>query len=446
MEKLRNLILKATLALTMVPPPGAFAGGESARHAQAIRAAPEGGTVESAPPLLLPQLIAEARQANPSLLEARKRWEAAQARVSQSTGLPAPKIGVEWEEIPRGSVKINEATVMYQLIQSLPFPGKLSARRQVAVKDAQVAAMAFKQAEWQVLSDLKDVYYALFLLDREMEIQQEQVSWMRQMAAAAEARYASGAGSQAELLQAQVEALEAANEVTALMQRREAMAAHLNHLLNRPFHMPIGQPTALTLSPLPMTPEELILVAEDRQPEFLAFKYSMERADAAYKLAKRELLPDLETMVELRDPAMGPIGPWDLSLALVLPFWFWTKARYGVKAALYDRASAEAAYQAMRNEIAKRIHEHWHGAFASYLTAKLCRDELIGMATQSAQAAMASYEGGRGSAMEALAALRMLGDRRRTYYQHLVEMERHVVMLEQSAGVPLQPDHATSDQ
>lgn len=421
-RKLVSLFLAFSVALVSLPAPFSLAA-----DGQAV--------------LSLPDLLAELRRVNPDLLAARKRLEAAQAKIPQARGLPAPRIGVEFEEIPRGTVKLNQATIMYQLIQSLPFPGKLSLKQAVAVKEAQVAAMSFKQAEWDMSSMLKEVYYHLFLIDRELEIQQGQVFWLTQAAAVAEARYATGFSSQAELLRAQGEALEASNKVTVLTHRRQAMAAHLNHLLNRPAHTLVGYPGSIALIPVPSSPEALLAQAEENQPELLAFKFSAERAEAAWRLSKRELLPDLETMLELRDPAMGPLGPWDLTLALVLPFWFWTKQRYGVKVALYDKESTQAASEGMFNEISRRIHEHWHEAKAAYETARLCQEGLIPKAQQAVSSSTAAYQGGRGTFMEVLDALRALNERQRIYYQHLVELEHHVVMLEQSVGVPLRPEH-----
>ena len=394
--------------------------------------------------LRLPSLLIEARDNNPDVRSARKRWQAARARIPQAKGLPAPRVGIEFEEIPRGSVKFNQATILYSLIQSLPFPGKLSLRHQVAVKESQVAAMAFKQTEWDVMSQLKTAYYELFLLDRELEIQQGQRTWVEQAVGTAEARYATGAGSQTELLQLQGEALRAANQTEVLTHRRQETVAHLNHFLNRPIEQPLGPPDAIPLLPVPSSPEALLAEADELQPELLAFKYSAERATAAWRLSKRELLPDLETMVELRDPAMGPFGPWDLTLALVLPFWFWTKAKYGVKGALHDKESAEAAYEAMRNEIAVRIHEHWHEAQAAYSTAKLCQDRLIELARQATASALAAYQSGRGSFLNVLEALRNLGEQQRTYYQHLASLEQRLVLLEQAVGKPLRPPHETS--
>ncbi len=392
------------------------------------------------PELSLPELIRQLHDRNPDLLAARKRLEAAQAKIPMAKGLPAPRIGVEWEEIPRGTVKLNAATVMYQLIQSLPFPGKLSLRHQVAVKDAQLAAAAFKKTEWETTGMLKSVYYDLFLVDRQMEIQQEQIVWLRQAAASALGRYSTGTVPQTELLRAQAEALQAATQLSVLEHRHHAFMAHLNHLLNRPADSSLGHPDALRLIPIPSDPERLLAQAKENQPELLAFKFSAERAEAAWRLSKRELLPDLETMLELRDPAMGPVGPWDLSLALVLPFWFWTKQQYGVKVALYDKESAEAAYQGALNEIARRIHENWHEAQAAYETAHLCQESLVPLAAQAVSSALAAYQGGRGSFMELVNALQASGERRRTYYEHLVALEQRMILLEQAVGIPLREE------
>ncbi|MCM8812170.1 MAG: TolC family protein [Candidatus Omnitrophica bacterium] len=391
--------------------------------------------------LVLPLLLEEVRRVNPDLAAARKRVEAAQARIPQTAGLPPPRIGVEFEEIPSGTVKLNRATTMYQLIQSLPFLGKLSAKKRVAVAEAQMIAADYKRMEWDILTRLKTVYYDLYLLDREMEIQQEQLVWLRRSEATAEAGYAAGTSSHMDLLQAQSDLLEAATQVEVLRQRRLAMAAHLNHLMNRPIHDPVGPVSEPEFIPVPSDPEALFLQAVENQPDLQVFKYSAERSEAEWKLAKRELLPDLESMLELRNPAMGPIGPWDLTLALTLPFWFWTKERYGVRVALKDKESAQEAYTAVRNAVARRIHEHWHEARAEYETALLFRDGLIPKARQAVESALSGYQGGQVSYGDLLGSIRMLNERRRSYYQSLVHLEQRISMLEEAVGVPLRPQH-----
>ncbi|MBI4353789.1 MAG: TolC family protein, partial [Candidatus Omnitrophica bacterium] len=231
----------------------------------------------------LPALLAELKAKNPSLREARTRWEAAQARIPLSKGLPAPRIGVEFEEIPKGGVKLNQATIMYQLVQSLPFPGKLSARHRVAVAEAQVAAAAFKQTEWDLIAQLKASYYDVWMLDRELEVVREQLIWVSQAVTAAQARYATGVGEQADLLRLQAEALQTGNEVEVLRNRLAAAAAHLNHLLTRPSHEPVDALADIPLQELTVTPDELWLIAQERQPELLVMRYSVERAEAEWR-------------------------------------------------------------------------------------------------------------------------------------------------------------------
>ena len=91
-----DCFVAALLAMTMIAPPVLAEEGAA---------------------LSLPELLQELRRANPDLLAAKKQVEAMQARIPAVRGLPAPKIGVEFEEIPRGTFKVNQATVIYSLLQ-----------------------------------------------------------------------------------------------------------------------------------------------------------------------------------------------------------------------------------------------------------------------------------------------------------------------------------------
>ncbi len=130
-------------------------------------------------------------------------------------------------------------------------------------------------------------------------------------------------------------------------------------------------------------------------------------------------------------------APVVTALAVALPFWFWTKWQYGVKVAIRDRESAQAASEAMEQEIARRIHEHWHEAHAAHTTAALSRDGLLPLSKQVVASSLAAYQSGRGSLRDLLAALQRHAEQRRSYAQRLVELEQHVVMLEQAAGISL---------
>ena len=55
--------------------------------------------------------------------------------------------------------------------------------------------------------------------------------------------------------------------------------------------------------------------------------------------------------------------------------------------------------------------------------------------------AFAAYQSGRGSFSELLGALRRLSESKRTSAEQLVELEQHVVMLEETTGIPLRAAH-----
>ena len=51
----------------------------------------------------------------------------------------------------------------------------------------------------------------------------------------------------------------------------------------------------------------------------------------AKSLAKRSVFLDLMAEIGLRGITAGGIGPWDLAMAVSLPFWFWTKQRHEIQ-------------------------------------------------------------------------------------------------------------------
>ena len=59
-------------------------------------------------PLILNDLIEEAKKNNPEILSAKKRWDASLTRVPQARSLDNPQVGITFEKIPSGTLKLNE--------------------------------------------------------------------------------------------------------------------------------------------------------------------------------------------------------------------------------------------------------------------------------------------------------------------------------------------------
>ena len=101
------------------------------------------------------QLLKEASQNNPDILAAKKRWEASLARVPQAKSLDNPTIGLTFEKIPRGTLKLDKTMSedrMLSITQMFPFFGKLPLKGKMALVESQMAASEYKNKELEVIN------------------------------------------------------------------------------------------------------------------------------------------------------------------------------------------------------------------------------------------------------------------------------------------------------
>ena len=61
------------------------------------------GASQDTQPLLLEEVIKEAREKNPEITAAKEKWQASVSRQGRVSGLPDPQAGFMWEQIPSGT-------------------------------------------------------------------------------------------------------------------------------------------------------------------------------------------------------------------------------------------------------------------------------------------------------------------------------------------------------
>src|SRR5690349_16475558 len=89
----------------------------------------------------LPSLVEDALRANPEIVAAQKRYEAARQRPAQAGALPDPTIslgytsnGGPWPVAGIGREPTSNAGVSFS--QEIPFPGKRQLRTAIAAREA----------------------------------------------------------------------------------------------------------------------------------------------------------------------------------------------------------------------------------------------------------------------------------------------------------------------
>ncbi|MFA4842585.1 MAG: TolC family protein [Candidatus Omnitrophota bacterium] len=382
-------------------------------------------------------LIEEAKQNNPAIKASKKRWEAAQARVPQAKSLDNPTIGFTFEKIPRGTIRIDRTMTedrMLSITQMLPFFGKLPLKGKIALVESQMLAADYKDKELEVVNAVKLAYYDLFMNYKEIELDEESLLFLENIANIAEAKYIVGDAMQEELFKLNLEIASLSTDIANLKQGLLAKETRLNTILNRQAEAVLGMPQLTQEVSFRANIEDLYKLTLENQPTLLVFSYAIERNKHAKALAKKSILPDLMAGIVLRGLGTGSFGAWDLMLAFSVPLWFWSKQRYEIKESIANLEEAEAAYQVMKNKAFSETKELFTRIEIAKNKVSLYKSTQIPLLEGSIQASLSAYQSGNGDIMMLLDSQRMFIETKMNYYKALVEYNMNLADLERTVG------------
>lgn len=396
--------------------------------------------VQASEKIYLGPIIKEARENNPEILAAKKRWEAAKARVPQAKSLDDPWISLQFEKTPRNPVNFEKTMSedrMLSISQALPFFGKLPLKGKIALIESQMFGLEFKDKELEIINEVKNAYFDLFMNYIEIELNEQNLSLLLVVAKSAQAKYSLGAISQEELFKINLEIARLNTIIDNLKQEQFAKQSKLNSLLNRDPESLLGEPVLGEDAGFDQDITNLYKLTLENQPTLLIFSFAIEKNKYAKSLAKRSFFPDFFAQLVERGFTTGTIGPWDLMLSFSLPLWFWTKQRYEVKEAIANLEEAKAAYEAMRNRALAETKDLYTKIVIAKNKIGLYKNNLIPMLEGSINSSLASFASGKGDFMALLDNERMLVDTKMDYYKALAGYNMNLADLERAVGADL---------
>jgi len=385
-------------------------------------------------------LVNESLKNNPDILAAKKRWEASLARIPQAKSLPDPAIGVGFQYTPGSPFQISKTPSQEKMLsfsQFLPFFGKLSLKGKIALVESQMFAAEYKDKELEVINQVKNTYYDLFMNYKEIELKKESLRLLKSIAKVAEANYAVGDIDQEEVYKIDSEIARLNTDLLNLEQGKKAKETRINTLLNRDPENPLGIPDLKEDITFKDDIRSLYQATLLNQPELMVFSYAIEKNKYAKSLAKRSFFPDLMAQITERGFSTGTIGPWDLMLAFTVPLWFWTKQRYEVKEAIANLEEAEAAYKVMQNKAFSDVKDLSTKVAIARNKIKLYKTSLLPILKSSIESSLAAFRAGKGNFMLLVDSQRMLVETQMNYYKALVEYNMNLADLERTIGANL---------
>ena len=97
--------------------------------------------------LLLSDVLTEARAHHPEIQAARERYRAAKERPAQAGALDDPEAKIELWNTPENLDITKTSNTIFGLSQRFPFPGKRGLKKQLALKEADIAEEQVREKE-----------------------------------------------------------------------------------------------------------------------------------------------------------------------------------------------------------------------------------------------------------------------------------------------------------
>jgi len=363
---------------------------------------PVGGTTvraaAQAPPdtLRLAEVVTAARQANPLLKAARLEADAAAERVPQAGALPDPQLQLGLMNRPVAGFGTMDPMTMnsIQLTQTLPWPGKLGYAEQRTRLLADAARLDADEAERDLGSRVKSVYYQLAFMDRALTVMEQTRELLRGFHQVSSAMYSTGTGLQQDVLQAQVAVARMTEEITVMREERVAMAARLNALLGRDATAAVGALELPAVGDTLPSVDSLMALAAERRPALTAARQRALAAAAGYREARRELFPDLMLGV-----SYGQRPQFDNMVSLMVgfsvPVWAGARQLPLRREMQAMQAAAEAEQRDLGNETFARLAELRAKAARARNLTQLYASAILPQAHAAVDAAFAAYRVGQ---------------------------------------------------
>lgn len=347
----------------------------------------------------LAEVYEEVRARNPMLRAARATAGAVASQEGSARLPPDPllQLGVMNASLPGLSTDMPSSMApALQVMQMLPFPGKLGLTGRIARLETGMAEEGAEEVWWEARARAAMAFYEIYQTDRQVEVMRETLALLEDFQRVAKAMYAAGDGRQSDVLRAGVEVARMEAEIARMEAMRVSAASRLNALLDRPADRPVPP---VTLPPLPLSlpsADTLRAWAEGSRPLLARGSLGVEQARGRTELARREVWPDVSVGVQYgqRPGEMGTERMGSLMIGFSVPV-------FAGQRQLRMRDEAEAMEQMARWELAaaramvgSRVEELLAELDRARSLVALYRSEVLPQAAANVSSAFSSYRTG----------------------------------------------------
>ena len=383
------------------------------------------------------QAVALAMRANPQLDIAREQTLQVRAQRMQAVAIADPVLtasldsltGIHhWGSAPQRPISISGG---------IPFPDKLRLRNRVGVANIEASELALLLLQQQVAAQAGRLYDSVLVVRlHERDLRQSR-DFATEFLKRTEARFNAGTVPRLDVIKAQVEVAQAANDLIANARDVANADAALNRTLGRMSGAALIAGDSLDV-PAPLPALRVIEDAAIRVRPELRVIAAQQRGAKATTLLVREnaILPDL-TVSAGRDVALPSGIVYALGLSMPIPVFLWQHARGDFSETYHRERELAATYRDAQAAVAQDVRTSYATADAALRQVVFLRDVLLPAAREAYRVSSVSYGLGGLSALDVLDARRTLLSAQSQYATALAAANSSRSDLERAAGASL---------
>ncbi|MEQ8791534.1 MAG: TolC family protein [Pirellulaceae bacterium] len=344
-------------------------------------------------------LLAEAQ--NPRLIALRREADAAQAKTGYADKLPDPTIGANVFAAPIETAA-GAQTANMTVMQKIPWLGRLDAKTRQMWFESLAVIQVYQAERLKVAADVRAAWYRLYVLQRQVEVNEALQSLLEPLIRVANGRVAAGRASQGDVLLGTLQLSRLSEQLLTLRQQLASDKAELNRLLGRPAEFPISVASRIDVALPDWSHEQLRQLAIEQQPDIAAAALRVQASRWGMEVARLERRPEVSigaSWYAINDnrPAANIVDvgrdAWSVGMQVSVPLW-----RQKYDAMEREAASRHLATHATVEDVVNRydalLRDLWEQARAASETSQLYRSTILPQAEQTLKADQESYSTG----------------------------------------------------
>ena len=390
---------------------------------------------EQMPTFDLDRIIDLALERNPTIARAEGVIQQNEGGQVQAGAYPNPTISTQTARAalrePSSGTSLTEYGVT--LNQPVEWPGKRAARQHAADAGLAGATVGLDEAKLNLIAEVKAAFYALLLAERTVDLLQQNLEIVQEVARIVKARVRSGEGPQFEAVKAEVEVLKAKQEITKAKNDVRVKQVGLDTLTAGALGSRYKVQGDFRSLQTHLSPEYIASRDLTHHPILKRQEKLVEQAEFTVDKERQSRVPD----VTLFGGYARDIGREAVVAGVSLPTPLWYRQQGHIAAALGTQRKEEAELIRIRNDLTREINQRAREAETAKEQILVYEEGLLKEAQEALRIARLSFQQGASSLLDVLDAQRVQRQIVVDYNQARFELSLALTRFERAVGGPL---------